>query len=221
MSGNMAPLFLSGPVQPGEWVSMADATTHLGDAGNPTDAGLAEQWAHWADHDFESAFIALVGDSADERRFARDALVKPGRGRVRMPSVAGLLEDSRRLVLHAALVGIARGSSREAFEYAEQREVFGKALIRMDLLAARLSDVATHEVIAELQFGRMLNATNGLAGDVDRQSAEAEIRRAALRTAVEGAQIRGGHGFVQRDLPGKRVEAAGALLYLLDGGGAR
>ncbi|MFT3864049.1 MAG: acyl-CoA dehydrogenase family protein [Solirubrobacterales bacterium] len=129
--------------------------------------------------------------------------------------VAEFGEPERTLLLHAGLVGIARGSAREAFAYAQGRTLGGRPLIQLDLLAARLSEIAIEEMVLELQFGRMREATD----ERDSAAAQVEIRRAALRTVSEAGQVWGGHGFLQVEDPGKRVEAAAAILVALGSSG--
>jgi hypothetical protein len=158
-------------------------------AGGGSAAGQpAREWASWAAADFEAACAALLEGGAD---------------------------DDLGLLPHAVLVGLARGASRETFAYAERRQVAGRTLIQLDLMALRLSEVATHELVSELQFGRMCEAATVAGAEDDLVSAQAEIRRAGLKTVIEGAQVWGGHGFLQRESPGRRVEAAEAIVLAL------
>jgi hypothetical protein len=116
------------------------------------------------------------------------------------------------LLMHAALVGLARGASQDAFAYAAVRKVNGRPLIQCELIAARLSSIATHEVVGDLQFCRLCDLSAMPGGEEERDVAQRELQRAALATVVESAHVRGGHGFVQCEDPGRRVETAHAVL---------
>jgi hypothetical protein len=184
------------------------------------DADLPRRWASWFDEELLEACAHLVGAGAAADGESIDwptIRIQLDRGAGGLAGVAGLPGRERSLALHAALIGIGRGASREAFAYSQSRSLSGKSLIELDLLAARLSDVATHEMIADLQFGYLCEAAEGS----EALTCQAEIRRSALRTVVEAAHVRGGHGFVQVGGAGKRVEAAQAIVLAaaIDGQG--
>ena len=146
--------------------------------------GLARELAEWVALDFQESSLTLL------RTRCRGAV----------------------LLMHAALVGLARGASQDAFAYAAVRKVNGRPLIQCELIAARLSSIATHEVIADLQFCRLCDLPATPGGEEECDMTQRELQRAALATVVESAHVRGGHGFVQLEDPGRRVETAHAVL---------
>jgi hypothetical protein len=171
-----------------------------------------QEVAAWAEVDFLGACLTLLdgdgdgggpgdGDWQEVRRWLS----------ARRESAAAPTGDEL-LVLHAALVGLARGASGDAFAYAGVRRVGGRPLIECELMAARLSAIATDELVADLQLGCLCEQA-ATDGDADgREAVQREIRRATLAVVVESAHVHGGHGFVQPDDPARRVELAHALL---------
>lgn len=150
------------------------------------DPALARDVAAWAADDFRAACAALLE-----------------RGGGAAPEL-----------MHAALGGLARGAARDAFAYAGARKVGGRPLIERDLAAARLSAIATEQVIAELQLERLLDPASSAA---DRDHARTELERSARAAVVESAHVHGGHGFLRDGDAGARVAAAVQLLAHLGG----
>lgn len=221
------PAWLRRPCNLGEGSShdLAERSARaIGGFGEIT-AQLAREIVQWVEEDFRAASIWLLtcndkgvvdepdrgGDWSQSRRWlatqARDSDAQLG------------LREETALLLHAALVGLARGASRDAFAYARVRKLSGKPLIDHDLMAARLSAIATHEVIGDLQFRYLCEPEAVRNGEQlirelenEREGVYSEIQRASLAAVVESAHVHGGHGFVQRHDPGVRVELAHAVL---------
>lgn len=201
-------------------------------------AELARELAEWVVLDFQQSCLTLLTSGAAARPVPTDSGADPtGSGtdwleaRRRLRASADWPGVRRRLradagarasqfalcrgavlLMHAALAGLARGASQDAFAYAAVRKVNGRPLIQCELIAARLSSIATHEVIGDLQFCRLCDLSATPGGEEERDVAQRELQRAALATVVESAHVHGGHGFVQCEDPGRRVEAAHAML---------
>lgn len=219
MNTRLVPTFLAEPDFPGR--AESPPAGHLAERvkeASRVTSDLARECARATAHEFEAPCLLLLGCETEDRS------TMPGdwlETRQRLAThQAGETDPDRSVLLHAALVGLSRGASAEAMEYAECREISGTRLIDLDLLAARLFTLAANEMVAELQFARLCEwvdaRTTASSGEEDAQH---EIRRAALTVLVEGAQVRGGHGLVQFQGPGRRLEIAQALLRALSSGG--
>lgn len=163
-------------------------------------AAIARDVEAWVAEDFREACAELFSD-VDASRVAAESVVDLG------PDAA--------LLFHATLVGLALGASRDAFARARTRDVAGRPLIEHELIAARLSGIATDVVVAELQFQQLCDlAVIGDRGD-EQELSRRETERAALSAVIESAHVFGGHGFLVDHDPGHRVEIAHSLMSRL------
>jgi short-chain 2-methylacyl-CoA dehydrogenase len=114
--------------------------------------------------------------------------------------------DGGRISVAAMGVGLAQGAYDLAFEYAQRREQFGKAIARFQAVQFRLADMAT-----EIEAGRALVYKAAWLKDQDRPfalaAAQAKLYTGELSNrAVNAAlQIHGGYGYME--------ESAIARLY--------
>lgn len=183
-----------------------------------TTAELAHEVADWASRDYQGACVTLLSGATPEHQTPDahdgwDLRQLPHRAAGHIAPLA--LGERETLLGYAALVGLARGASRDAFAYAATRKVGGRPLIDRELSAARLSRIATQEITAELQFAYLCELQSAPAGAAQREIVQREIQRACLASVLDGAHIHGGHGFVQRKAPGRRVELAHAVIAAL------
>lgn len=124
-------------------------------------------------------------------------------------------------LLHAALVGLARGASRDAFLYASTRQIQGRPLIEHELASARLSAIAVAEATCDVQLGYLVHHDHGGERVPASEEAEREIRRASCLAITEAAHVHGGQGYVGDSAPRRRIEVANAVVARaeLDGQG--
>ncbi|BEP92208.1 acyl-CoA dehydrogenase family protein [Acidovorax sp. A79] len=124
---------------------------------------------------------------------------EPGRG---LALALGRITVNR--LLHCpAMLGLAQVALRDARDYAQQRQQFGRAIGQFQAIQHMLADMATDWAAARglmLATARQIDA----GGDPRAQAAMAKLfcSEAAFRIADRAVQIHGGEGIVQ----GRRVE---------------
>lgn len=205
MRSDLVPEFLKMPATQSQcpMPKLAERVGGIAGDGAPT-AELVRECAEWVDGDFDLACPTLLERLAPtQQNPAQEKHV----GR----------RDRASILLYAALVGLARGASRDAFSYAGARKLKGRSLLELELLSARLSAIATAEAISDLQLGYLCHLGGAWNGDRGRGIAQAEIRRASLDAVAESAHVHGGHGFIKSEAPGRRVEMAHIVLSSLGG----
>ena len=106
--------------------------------------------------------------------------------------------DGGRISVAAMGVGLAQGAYDLAFEYAREREQFGKPIAQFQAVQFKLADMAT-----EIEAGRNLVYKAAWLKDQDRpfakEAAMAKLFTGELahRVANESLQIHGGYGFME------------------------
>lgn len=134
-----------------------------------------------------------------------------------LPGNVRRILDSGRVAISALLSGLARCVYDYALPYTKQRVVHGEALARKQAVAFKLTDM---HIATQAMRWMMLRAACELdAGASATRSASLARRYAAehgLRTADEGLQLFGGHGFM-RDMPLEMWYRNAQSLCVLDG----
>ena len=106
--------------------------------------------------------------------------------------------DGGRIGVAAMGVGLAQGALDQALAYARERQAFGQAISRFQMIAAKLADMST-----EIEAARLLVYRAACEKDLGRKftlsAAQAKLKtgRLAVRCAEEALQIHGGYGFIE------------------------
>ena len=139
--------------------------------------------------DFDNCYVgpeALVGDLG---RGYRDTLAVLERGRIGIGALS---------------VGLARGALEESVAYAQERETFGKPLVKHQAISFMLADMAT-----ELEAARLLVREAAMLidrGESDPLKASAAklfASEIATRAGLAAIQVHGGYGYT-KDFPVER-----------------
>ncbi|MFC6717486.1 acyl-CoA dehydrogenase family protein [Natrialbaceae archaeon GCM10025810] len=125
--------------------------------------------------------------------------------------------DATRVGVAAQGVGIAKGATREALAYAQDREQFGKPIAEFQAIQHKLADMATRTEAAR-------NLTYKAAWHVDQgdnitklaSMAKEYTSRVAVDVANEAVQIHGGSGFVN-DFPVERFYRDSKITQIYEG----
>jgi alkylation response protein AidB-like acyl-CoA dehydrogenase len=139
--------------------------------------------------DFDNCYVgpdALIGELG---RGYRDAMIVLEHGRVGIGALS---------------LGLARGSLEESLAYAQQRESFGKPLVKHQAIAFMLADMAT-----ELEAARLLVREAAIIFDdggsdpLKASAAKLFASEIATRAGLAAIQIQGGYGYT-KDIPVER-----------------
>jgi alkylation response protein AidB-like acyl-CoA dehydrogenase len=150
---------------------------------------------------------------ADHRIPAANLLGEAGRG---LPQILSVLEIGR-INIAARAVGVARAAFDAAFEYAQQRETFGKVIAEHQAIQLKLADMATR-----LEAARLLtkNAAErkaaGLRCDVEAGMAKLFASETALELSMESMRIHGGVGYTT-EFPVERFYRDAPLMVIGEG----
>jgi alkylation response protein AidB-like acyl-CoA dehydrogenase len=106
--------------------------------------------------------------------------------------------DETRTAVAAQGVGIARGATERALEYAEEREQFGRSISDFQAIKHKLAEMHTNAEAARWLTYRSAWAVDNEAGDLTALASMAKefASRTAVEAADEAVQIHGGAGFV-------------------------
>ena len=139
--------------------------------------------------DFDNCYVgpdALIGAL---NRGYRDAMIVLEHGRVGIGALS---------------LGLARGALEESLAYAQERESFGKPLVKHQAIAFMLADMAT-----ELEAARLLvreaaiTFDNGGSDPLKASAAKLFASEIATRAGLAAIQIHGGYGYT-KDIPVER-----------------
>ena len=125
--------------------------------------------------------------------------------------------DETRTAVAAQGVGIAKGATEAALEYAQEREQFGKSISEFQAIQHKLADMATKTEAAR-------NLTYKAAWNVDQENditklasmAKEYASRIAVDVADEAVQIHGGAGYVD-DFPVERFYRDAKITQIYEG----
>jgi len=106
--------------------------------------------------------------------------------------------DETRTAVAAQGVGIARGATERALEYAEEREQFDRPISDFQAIKHKLAEMHTNTEAARWLTYRSAWAVDNEAGDLTALASMAKefASRTAVEAADEAVQIHGGAGFV-------------------------
>ncbi|SFS71596.1 acyl-CoA dehydrogenase family protein [Halostagnicola kamekurae] len=125
--------------------------------------------------------------------------------------------DETRTAVAAQGVGIAKGATRAALEYAQDREQFGKSISEFQAIQHKLAEMATNtEAARNLTYKSAWNVDQG--GDVTKLASMAKeyASRVAVEVADEAVQIHGGAGYVN-DFPVERFYRDAKITQIYEG----
>lgn len=125
--------------------------------------------------------------------------------------------DETRTAVAAQGVGIAKGATRAALEYAQDREQFGKSISEFQAIQHKLAEMATNtEAARNLTYKSAWNVDQG--GDVTKLASMAKeyASRVAVEAADEAVQIHGGAGYVN-DFPVERFYRDAKITQIYEG----
>ncbi|HYP47728.1 MAG TPA: acyl-CoA dehydrogenase family protein [Thermoleophilaceae bacterium] len=106
--------------------------------------------------------------------------------------------DGGRIGVAAMSVGLAQGALDEAIAYAKERQAFGKAISKYQLIQAKIADLS-----ADIEAARLLTYRAALEKDAGKNftltAAQAKLKtgRLAVRATEEAVQIHGGYGYIE------------------------
>ena len=106
--------------------------------------------------------------------------------------------DGGRIGVAAMGVGLAQGALDEALAYAKERQAFGQAISKYQVIQAKLADMST-----EIEAARLLTYKAALEKDAGKNftltAAQAKLKtgRLAVRATEEAVQIHGGYGYIE------------------------
>ncbi len=125
--------------------------------------------------------------------------------------------DETRTAVAAQGVGIAKGATREALEYAQDREQFGQSISEFQAIQHKLADMATKtEAARNLTYKAAWNVDQG--NDITKLASMAKeyASRVAVDVANEAVQIHGGAGYVN-DFPVERFYRDAKITQIYEG----
>ena len=125
--------------------------------------------------------------------------------------------DATRTGVAAQAVGIAKGATREALEYAQEREQFGKPISEFQVIQHKLADMATKtEAARNLTYKAAWKVDQG--EDITQLASMAKeyTSRIATEVADEAVQIHGGSGYVN-DFPVERFYRDAKITQIYEG----
>ncbi len=125
--------------------------------------------------------------------------------------------DETRTAVAAQGVGIAKGATEAALEYAQDREQFGKSISEFQAIQHKLADMATKtEAARNLTYKAAWNVDQG--NDITKLASMAKeyASRIAVDVADEAVQIHGGAGYVN-DFPVERLYRDAKITQIYEG----
>ncbi|UPW00562.1 acyl-CoA dehydrogenase family protein [Halorussus gelatinilyticus] len=125
--------------------------------------------------------------------------------------------DETRTAVAAQGVGIAKGASEAALEYAEEREQFDRPISEFQAIQHKLADMHTRtEAARNLTYKAAWNVDQG--EDITKLASMAKefASRVAVDVANEAVQIHGGSGFVN-DFPVERFYRDAKITQIYEG----
>jgi alkylation response protein AidB-like acyl-CoA dehydrogenase len=125
--------------------------------------------------------------------------------------------DAGRLGIGAQAVGIGRAVLKEALEYANLREQFGKPISAFQAIQWKLADMATELDAAELLLLRAAWLQDNRK-PFEKESAMAKMYASdiTMRAAIEGVQVLGGYGYC-KDFPMERHMRDAKICQIYEG----
>lgn len=110
-----------------------------------------------------------------------------------------------RITIGALSVGLARGALEEALAYAQQREQFGKPLIKHQTLQFMMADAAMEIDAARLMVRKAaLLQDRGESSEMESSMCKLFASEMATRVCLNAIQICGGYGYT-KDMPIERL----------------
>ncbi|ELY87571.1 acyl-CoA dehydrogenase domain-containing protein [Natrialba hulunbeirensis JCM 10989] len=125
--------------------------------------------------------------------------------------------DETRTAVAAQGVGIAKGATRAALEYAQDREQFGQSISEFQAIQHKLAEMATDtEAARNLTYKAAWNVDQG--NDITKLASMAKeyASRIAVDVADEAVQIHGGAGYVN-DFPVERLYRDAKITQIYEG----
>ncbi|MDQ2050136.1 acyl-CoA dehydrogenase family protein [Natronolimnohabitans sp. A-GB9] len=125
--------------------------------------------------------------------------------------------DETRTAVAAQGVGIAKGATRAALEYAQDREQFGQSISEFQAIQHKLADMETRtEAARNLTYKAAWNVDQGK--DITKLASMAKeyASRVAVDVADEAVQIHGGAGYVN-DFPVERLYRDAKITQIYEG----
>ncbi|SEH12312.1 Acyl-CoA dehydrogenase [Natronorubrum sediminis] len=125
--------------------------------------------------------------------------------------------DATRVGVAAQGVGIAKGATREALEYAQDREQFGQPISEFQAIQHKLANMATEtEAARNLTYKAAWHVDQG--EDITKLASMAKeySSRVAVDAANEAVQIHGGSGYVN-DFPVERFYRDSKITQIYEG----
>ncbi|TYL37657.1 acyl-CoA dehydrogenase [Natronococcus pandeyae] len=125
--------------------------------------------------------------------------------------------DETRTAVAAQGVGIAKGATRAALEYAEDREQFGQSISEFQAIQHKLAEMATNtEAARNLTYKSAWKVDQG--EDITKLASMAKeyASRVAVDVADEAVQIHGGAGYVN-DFPVERFYRDAKITQIYEG----
>ncbi|MWV39349.1 acyl-CoA dehydrogenase family protein [Natrialba sp. INN-245] len=125
--------------------------------------------------------------------------------------------DETRTAVAAQGVGIAKGATRAALEYAQDREQFGQSISEFQAIQHKLAEMATNtEAARNLTYKAAWNVDQG--EDITKLASMAKeyASRIAVDVADEAVQIHGGAGYVN-DFPVERFYRDAKITQIYEG----
>ncbi|MFC4543679.1 acyl-CoA dehydrogenase family protein [Halosolutus amylolyticus] len=125
--------------------------------------------------------------------------------------------DETRTAVAAQGVGIAKGATRAALEYAQDREQFGQSISEFQAIQHKLAEMATNtEAARNLTYKSAWNVDQG--NDITKLASMAKeyASRVAVDVADEAVQIHGGSGYVN-DFPVERFYRDAKITQIYEG----
>jgi butyryl-CoA dehydrogenase len=138
----------------------------------------------------------------DDARLEADALLGDENGGYRI--ALSTLEGGR-IGIAAQAVGMARAAYEAALAYAQEREAFGKPIIRHQAVAFRLADMATGiEAARQLVHHAAALADAGQPCRKEAAMAKLFASETAEKVCSDAIQVHGGYGYL-KDFPVERI----------------
>ena len=131
--------------------------------------------------------------------------------------IAMMTLDGGRIGIAAQAVGIGQAAIDEAIKYAQQRKAFGRPLAELDVIQAKIADMAM-----EVQASRLLTYYAAWMKDqgirYSQQAAMAKLHasEAATHVAHQAVQIHGGYGYL-REFPVERLYRDARITEIYEG----
>ncbi len=103
-----------------------------------------------------------------------------------------------RIMISALSLGLARGGFEYSVRYANDRETFGKAIARRQLIQGKLADMATQiEAARALLYRSVRRLEHGKATLQDAAITKLFASEMATKVCMEAIQVHGGYGYLR------------------------